>query len=619
MSTDKAPNMELRAFLAVVLSLGFMVVYQYFFAPTPPPLAEQPAVAEPRLPPAVPQEAPTEAPEPGDVETAAAEDAAAMIAAVAEQRVVLETERYRMTVTNRGAVISSLVLNDFVSDHGGTPLELVVPEVGGERGGMLRLMTPLNPEVARAANEALYVVTVDGFEPRSTHRVDRPTEIAWQWVDEQGWAVEKRLTVYPDGYLSDLYLSVQNPVETPTFVTLGPGLETDADTSRAGIYLVSGAVLFDGRRPEHKPDSEIVPLAQQEVPGEEGLGLLDERHARLTNLIWGGIQSHFFAALFVPEAPTLVYMDAMPPPAAAEAVATSEGEPTAPQETAGTRARFGIAAPPNGLAVAIYIGPKHHDTLLAEGHSLERAVDYGRFRILARPLAIAMDWVHGIVGNWGVSIILVTFVVRLILWPLSQYSAKSMRRMQQLQPQMNAIKAKHQGSKDVEKRQQMNAEVMQLYKDHGVSPLGGCLPMLVQMPVLFGFYAAVSVAIELRHAPLAGWIHDLSMKDPLYILPVLMGASMYAQQRMSPATGDKTQQMIFRMMPVMFTFFFLTFPSGLVVYWLVNTVLGIAQQVYVNRQIGQIAAPGSRPGPPKQKGSKGKKGGGGKRKKRGKR
>jgi YidC/Oxa1 family membrane protein insertase len=164
----------------------------------------------------------------------------------------------------------------------------------------------------------------------------------------------------------------------------------------------------------------------------------------------------------------------------------------------------------------------------------------------------------------------------------------------------------------------MNTEVMQMYKDHGVSPLGGCLPMVLQMPVLFAFYAAISVSISSRQAPLALWIQDLSKMDPYYVLPLLMGAAMYGQQRMSPGVGDPVQQRIFRLMPIMFTFFFLTFPSGLVIYWLVNTVLGIAQQSYVNHQLGAPDATATK-SPQKNKTSKGQKGGGARRKKRGKR
>ena len=239
-----------------------------------------------------------------------------------------------------------------------------------------------------------------------------------------------------------------------------------------------------------------------------------------------------------------------------------------------------------------------------------------RSEMLARPVAVSLEWLYGFVGNYGLAIILATLGVRILFFPLSQSSMKSMRRMQQLQPQMNAIRNRYKGVKDMEKKQQMNAEVMQLYKDNGVSPLGGCVPMLLQMPVLFGFYAAISVSIDIRQAPFALWIQDLSKMDPFYVLPLLMGASMFAQQRMSPGTGDPVQQRIFRLMPIIFTFFFLSFPSGLVMYWLLNTVLGIGQQAYVNHQLGSsdaVMTPSHKP-----KGGKGKKGGGGKRKKRGK-
>ena len=336
---------------------------------------------------------------------------------------------------------------------------------------------------------------------------------------------------------------------------------------------MSGAVLFDGEAVEHISEDDL------ETPD-----------VRLTNLTWGGIQSRYFAALFVPEAPVSVYVASVPASepivnqAATEEALEQKGAP-------GTRAMFGVELQSGmPLSASLYIGPKDYSLLFAEGHGLERAVDYGVFRILARPVAVTLENLYEVTGNYGLAIILATFGVRLIFFPLSQKSMKSMRKMQQLQPQMNAIRAKFKGVKDAQKRQEMNVQVMQLYKDNGVSPLGGCLPMLLQMPVLFGFYAAISVSIISRHAPFMLWIQDLSQKDPYYILPLSMGAAMYGQQRMSPGTGDPMQQKIFRLMPIMFTFFFLTFPSGLVIYWLVNTALGIAQQAYVNHQLGAAHA-----------------------------
>lgn len=607
MSDDQGPNMELRAFLAVVLSLAVMIGYQYFFAPPPPEPGSTPPIEAPVEAPE--QTAPAAEPTPGEVlpespQEEEQEPATVLVEAIqaeSEEEFVFGTEHYRMTVSNRGGRISSLILNDFASDFGG-PLELVVNEPGFDPAGFFTLTTPERPEVAAAANNALYQVTVNGFTSRSSQEVTAPTEIRWQWVDGNGWSVDKTLTINPQGHLSTLEISVESPVDTPVFVTLGPGLEMEANTTRAGIYLMSGAVLFDGNAVEHV------------VHGD-----LEEPQMRLVDLAWGGIQSNYFLAAFVTEARASVYMSAVPEPEEPEGqVAAGEAADDSAPGTPGTRVRFGLELP-RGVPVElpVYLGPKDFNVLAAEGFSLERAVDYGRFRILARPVAVVLEALYDFTGNYGLAILLATFGVRILFFPLNQKSATSMRKMQQLQPQMNAIRNKYKGVKDMEKRQQMNQEVMQLYKDHGVSPLGGCLPLLFQMPVLFGFYAAISVSIASRQAPFILWIRDLSMMDPFYVLPLMMGVAMFMQQRMSPQAGDPVQQRIFRLMPVMFTFFFLTFPSGLVLYWLTNTVLGIGQQYYVNHQLGP---PDAKATAGQSKGNKGqKKGGGGKRKKRGKR
>lgn len=600
MSNGQGPSMEVRAFIAVILSLAVMVGYQYFFVPVP--LQTEAGMVIEAQPPAPFDPAEIET---AEEVTAADESSLAgvasdlgFVAGERRQQITVETERYRITVDNRGGLITSVELIGFDADFGG-PLELVVNEPGFAPAGLLSLVTPDQPDAATAPNQALYRMTIDGFESRSMVRAERPVEVRWQWVDANGWNVDKKLTVNPDGYLSNLTISVESPTATPMFVTLGPGLEMQADTGRTGLYLMSGAILFDGAKVEHLSDEEL------EAPD-----------TRLVDLAWGGIQSRYFAALFVPEATVSVHISAVPP--LSESVNEAAAEEALQEGVPGTRAAFGMAVP-SGVPIEtlLYIGPKDYKLLAAEGYGLERAVDYGLFRILARPVAVTLETLYDFTGNYGLAIIFATFAVRLIFFPLSQKSMKSMRKMQQLQPQMNAIRAKYKGVKDAQKRQEMNVQVMQLYKDNGVSPLGGCLPMVLQMPVLFGFYAAISVSIISRHAPFMLWIQDLSQKDPYYVLPLAMGAAMYGQQRMSPGTGDPMQQKIFRMMPIMFTFFFLAFPSGLVLYWLLNTVLGIGQQAYVNHQIGAADAI-MKPGP-RGKQKKGRKGGAAKRKRRGNR
>ena len=623
MSTDQGPNMEMRAFIAVALSLFVMLIYQYFFVPPPPPPTQQPAGvgdAEPTTvldPAAVPPVATGTTTSPNAIDPEQLEVVDADIFAERQESVVIESERFRMVVSNRGGLITSLELNDWESDFGG-PLQMIVDELEPVNPGWLKLVAPDDPAEAERANTALYRMTVNGFEPGATVRVSEPTQIRWQWA-EGDRRVEKTLTVTPDTYLFSLAVRAQTPTNTQFFLTVGPGLEAHADTSRTSLYLMSGALfLLRQNGVEHIGDADI--------EGAEGIDLAvgsgelaphsGAHVGQVVDAVWGGLQSNYFAALFVPDGPSGVYLDAVPIPAQPAGEDGTESATEAPSGSPGTRALIGWHVPPGGFDMPLYVGPKSYGLLESAGHGLERAVDYGTFRMLARPVAVSLEWLYGFVGNYGLAIILATLGVRILFFPLSQSSMKSMRRMQQLQPQMNAIRNRYKGVKDMEKKQQMNAEVMQLYKDNGVSPLGGCVPMLLQMPVLFGFYAAISVSIDIRQAPFALWIQDLSKMDPFYVLPLLMGASMFAQQRMSPGTGDPVQQRIFRLMPIIFTFFFLSFPSGLVMYWLLNTVLGIGQQAYVNHQLGSsdaVMTPSHKP-----KGGKGKKGGGGKRKKRGK-
>jgi YidC/Oxa1 family membrane protein insertase len=217
---------------------------------------------------------------------------------------------------------------------------------------------------------------------------------------------------------------------------------------------------------------------------------------------------------------------------------------------------------------------------------LVKAVNFGWFDIIAKPLAIALDWFHQYVHNYGVAIILLTIVIKLLFWPLSHKSYKSMEQMKKLQPMMAKLREKYADDKE-----QLNKEMMQLYKTYNVNPAGGCVPMVLQIPVFFGLYKALLGTVALRHADFIHylpftdivWLADLSAKDPLYITPIIMGATMFLQQKMTPSAGDPTQQKIMMFMPLIFTFLFLNFPAGLVVYWMVNNILSIAQQWMIHR------------------------------------
>jgi YidC/Oxa1 family membrane protein insertase len=232
------------------------------------------------------------------------------------------------------------------------------------------------------------------------------------------------------------------------------------------------------------------------------------------------------------------------------------------------------------LSAQLYMGPKDQYRLEEISAGLNLTVDYGFLWWLAQPLFYLLTFIHGIVGNWGLSIIVLTIIVKSLLYPLSAASFRSMAKMRKLQPEMARLKERYGDDK-----QQFSQSMMELYKKEGANPLGGCLPILLQMPVFLALYWTLMESVELRHAPFILWIDDLSAMDPYFVLPILMGISMFVTQMLQPEPPDPVQAKVFKFMPIMFTFFFLWFPSGLVLYWFINNLLSIMQQWYVTRQV----------------------------------
>lgn len=232
------------------------------------------------------------------------------------------------------------------------------------------------------------------------------------------------------------------------------------------------------------------------------------------------------------------------------------------------------------LVLSLYAGPKDQYKLREISRGLDLTVDYGFLWWIAQPLFSLLDFIHGLVGNWGLAIILLTVIVKMFLYPLSAASYKSMAKMRKLQPEMQRLKERFGDDK-----QKFSQAMMDLYKKEGANPLGGCLPMLLQMPVFLALYWTLMESVELRQAPFYLWIEDLSVMDPYFVLPILMGGSMFLTQMMQPEPPDPVQARVMKLMPVMFTFFFLWFPSGLVLYWLVNNIISVLQQWYVTRKI----------------------------------
>jgi YidC/Oxa1 family membrane protein insertase len=244
----------------------------------------------------------------------------------------------------------------------------------------------------------------------------------------------------------------------------------------------------------------------------------------------------------------------------------------------------GTVAPGASVTVRmpLYVGPQEQSKLAVLAPGLDRSVDYGVLSIIAEPLFWLLSWIHGLVGNWGLAIIVLTIMVKAVFYPLSAASYRSMAKMRVLTPKMQKLKDQYGGD-----RQRLNQAMMELYKTEKINPLGGCLPILVQIPVFISLYWVLLASVELRHAPFYGWITDLSQPDPFYVLPVLMGATMIIQTWLSPTPPDPVQAKIMKIMPVAFSVFFFFFPAGLVLYWLVNNILSIAQQWHITRQMEQ--------------------------------
>ena len=236
------------------------------------------------------------------------------------------------------------------------------------------------------------------------------------------------------------------------------------------------------------------------------------------------------------------------------------------------------------IEASLYIGPKIIERLEKVAPKLDLTVDYGWLFFIAYPLFVLLDFLHSLLGNWGLAIIGVTIVVKALFFKLSAASYRSMANMRRVAPKLKSLKDQYGDD-----RQKMSQAMMELYKKEKINPLGGCLPILVQMPVFIALYWVILESVQLRHAPFMFWITDLSVKDAYFVLPILMGISMFIQMQLNPAPPDPMQAKIMKIMPVMMTIFFLWFPSGLVLYWLVNNILSISQQWIITRQIEKAA------------------------------
>ena len=580
--------MEKRLLLAVALSVAFLFLWTWYFTPRPP--AGQPPAA-PAASSASPTATPTPTPGPGPAATpgpattaatglagAAGAEAGAAAPAIAagervvaepEQEVVVDTPLEEIRLSNRGGVITSWKLKAY-HDDAANPLQLVSP--AGAKIDRRPLQFLLEDEgSSERLSKALYRVA----RGERTEDGKTITEVAFTFADGQGLAATKRLRIHHDAYVADLEvraLAGGRPV-TPTLVWgagFGPhnGLESGryADLPQAALDREGQVSIV--RQDAVKPEAPVT---------ESG------------TFAWAGLEDKYFAAMLVPVSP-------------AAGLARVESLRLVEDGLEHYFLSFALRLP--GVSrYRLFVGPKDYQVLKGLGLGLERLLNFGFFAVIAVPLFHAMKFLQRYVGNFGWAIVILTFVIRLAFFPLMYRSQVKMRLMQEkmkrIQPRIKALRERYHRleKKEAEKgnfrarhdlRQRQNEEMMEIYKQEGINPLGslsGCLPLLLQIPILYAFYSILSIAIELRKAPFILWIKDLSQKDPYYVTPIVMGITMLVQQIMtSSSIPDPAQRRMMYIMPVMFTWMFVQFPAGLVLYWLVSNLLGIAQQYLINRQ-----------------------------------
>jgi YidC/Oxa1 family membrane protein insertase len=549
--------MERRVLLSIFLAFLVLYVWQALFVkPMPKPAGASaapggaPAAASAPSAPAPVQPLPAAAAAPHPPASPAA---ATVVGEAGERDIQVETRDVLAVFTNRGARIKSWRLKHFL-DPNKQPLELVATALADTHPLPFSLRTPDDGTTA-TVNNALYRVSGAPAAAVESAAVD----LTFDYRDSAGVRASKRFHLEPSGYVIGFGASVSRGERAlPAAIEWGPAV---GDISAASRYITApeGLTFANG---------SVQRLAPKDI-AKQATYDNDFRYA--------GVDDHYFITVAILPGPSKIsYQPVAVPPApnSKEQPRTLVAYSLEPAKTDGLR---------------FFFGPKDFDVLAAIDRDLVRAIDFGWFSVLVVPLLRSLKWVNGYVGNYGWSIVILTIIINAIMFPLRHKSVVSMRKMQEIQPEVKAIQDRYAKLKTTDPaKQKMNQELMTLYKERGVNPASGCVPMLLTFPVLYAFYALLSKSIELRGAPFGFWIHDLSMPDPLFITPVLMGVSQLWMQRMTPtpAGSDPAQQKMMMFMPVMFTFFFLWAPAGLAIYYAVSNMWGILQQYLTNYMIG---------------------------------
>ena len=557
---------ERRMLLVFAITFAAIILGQVFlFRNRPNPQQQRPVPPEAIQRSANKPEKSVTAPESSAEVSGAGKGPRALVAsksATNEIETVVENSLYRIVFTNRGAQVKSWILKNY-KDEDGSPLDLVNKDAT-KFGFPLSLYT-YDQSLRNQINSVLYVVVPNG-------NVSSPGRLTYEYAD--GDVTVRKAYEFGDTYV----------IGIDTEVTQNGRSVLAYPTWPAGFGDQTTGPLYASARVDYMADGKVERLAAKKVSNGNTLR---------GPFSWSGVQDQFFAAIFLPDNPDTAAMVTLH-----ESISVPKDSRRPDPNSMNRYEVLGVAV---GDTIGVtrerlFVGPKALEVLESvrsntapgqmNGPDLRNVVDFGFFSVIARPLFLWLKWTHEhMVSNWGVAIIILTVVINLVLLPLRIASMKSALRMQKLQPQMKAIQERYKKySMRDPKRQEMNAEIAELYKRERVNPAGGCVPLIIQMPFLFAFYSMLGNAIELRQAPFL-WLHDLSSPDKLFIMPVVIVISTYLVQKMTPSSGmdPKQQQMMTLMMPLMIGFFSYSLPSGLSVYWVVGNIIAFIQQYVMNR------------------------------------
>jgi YidC/Oxa1 family membrane protein insertase len=523
--------MEKRVIIAFVLSFAVLYAFRAYFQPPSTGERQQTTETQSITPPPIPSAPAPPLAEKSREAVAPAEN----LQAEKTEELTVDTPLYTAVISNVGAVLRSFSLKDY-KDGEGKPVELINQTAGGKVGWPMAIQTG-DKAIDDELTKGLFVSRREG------------SSLVFEFAQD-GLYARKVFSTDPDNYLLSLQTALKKDGKDIPFSLVWQGNFGDQsipqDPARKNaVYQADSAFKRVALRSVKDPQSFMTPRV--------------------------GVEDQYFLGMFLlPDMPT--------------AVKVGKQEYTGADGKAVPTLSVSSAIP-EGKPVRIYIGPKQKDWLAKADPQLAPALDYGYFEFIAKPLVYLLLWIHRYIGNFGWSIILLTIVLNLVLFPLRLKQQVSMLKMQKIQPQMRRLQDQYKKLKANDPRRvQVQTDMMNLYKEHGVNPMGGCLPLLLQMPLLFGFYSALSYSIELRRAPWIFWIKDLSQYDPYYVIPILMAVAMFVQQKMTPtANVDPAQAKMMMIMPLMFTFMFLFYSSGLALYWLTGSIIGIGQQVFINK------------------------------------